>query len=177
MAKGNQPLKCQEAGDCLPDSQTFTSRKVWCHTLRDLQKGVVSHAAWSSAGHTAGWAALPLAVRMSPCSSPPCVPDMKSRQDLSSPSEKWGAVHVCVGPSLIFPVSLWRELCWLPRSLGGLASNGATMASPFFPEFLCSEHWPRVRGDTLLLCDIASQNVAVNCACRRLSLWVLLSES
>lgn len=45
-------------------------------------------------------------------------------------------------------------------------SNGATMASPFFPEFPGSEHWPRVGRDTLLMCDIASQNVAVNCACQ-----------
>lgn len=109
-------LKCQEAGNCLSDSKT----NLHLHTLRDLQKGVVPHAAWSSAGHTAGWAALPLAVRMPPCSSPPCAPDMKRRQDLSSPSEKW-VQYMYVAPSLIFPVSLWRELCWLPRSLGGLA--------------------------------------------------------
>lgn len=98
-------LKCQEAGDCLPDSRTFTSRKVWCHTPHDLQLDT-----------SAGWAALPLAVRMPTCSSLPCAPDMKRRQDLSSPSEKWGAVWVWVH-LFIFPVSLWRELCWVPCSL------------------------------------------------------------
>lgn len=58
--------KCQEAGDCLPESRPFTSRKVWCHEPRDLQLDT-----------SAGWAALPLAVRMPTCSSPPCAPDMK----------------------------------------------------------------------------------------------------
>lgn len=153
-------LKCQEAGNCLSDSKT----NLHLHMLRDLQKGVVPHTAWSSAGHTAGWAALPLAVRMPPCSSPPCAPDMKRRQDLSSPSEKW-VQYMCVGPSLIFPVSLWRVMLVtsLPWRFG---SNGATMASPFFPEFPGSEHWPGVGRDTLLMCDIAPQNVAVNCACQ-----------
>lgn len=82
----------------LPESRPFTSRKVWCHTLGDLQLDT-----------SEGWAALPLAVKMPTCSSPPCAPVMKRQQALSSPSEEWVAVHV----SGCQPV----ELCWLPGSL------------------------------------------------------------
>lgn len=134
------PLKCQEAGDCLPDSRTFTSRKVWCHTPHDLQLDT-----------SAGWAALPLAVRMPTCSSLPCAPDMKRRQDLSSPSEKWGAVHGCGSISLfflsacgvmlgtLFPVEVWALMVppWLlPSSQSSLVLSTG----------------PRL-GDTLLMCD------------------------
>lgn len=131
------PLKCQEAGDCLPDSRTFTSRKVWCHTPHDLQLDT-----------SAGWAALPLAVRMPTCSSLPCAPDMKRRQDLSSPSEKWGAVHGCGSISLFFLSACGESYAGYLVPCGGLGSNGATMAFPFFPEFPGSEHWPKVGGHT-----------------------------
>lgn len=107
---------------------------MWYHTLHDLQLDT-----------SAGWAALPLAVRMPTCSSPPCAPDMKRRQDLSSPRN--GVWYMCVGPALIFPAYRESYAGYL-APCGGLGSNGATMASPFFPEFPGSEHWPRVRGHT-----------------------------
>lgn len=59
------------------------------------------------------------------------------------PSEKWVWVHL-----FIFPVSLGESYAGYLAPCGGLGSNGATMASPFFPEFPGSEHWPRVGGHT-----------------------------
>lgn len=41
-----------------------------------------------------------------------------------------------------------------------LGSNGAAMASPFFPEFPGTEHWPGVGEHTADV--VASQNVAVS---------------
>lgn len=78
MAKGNQPRSANLNLDPSPPERCGAT-----HTLRDLQLDT-----------SKGWAALPLAVRMPTCSSPPCAPDMKRQQALSSPSEKWDAVHV-----------------------------------------------------------------------------------
>lgn len=61
--------------------------------------------------------------------------------------EKWGVVHVC-GSISYFSCQPIESYAGYLTPCGGLGSNGATMASPFFPEFPGSEHWPRVRGHT-----------------------------
>lgn len=160
--QGESTLKCQEAGDCLPDSKTFTSRKVWRHTLPDLQPDT-----------SAGWAALPLAVRMPTCSSPPCAPDVKRRQDLSSPSEKWGAVHVCGSISYfcqpmgcagyLAPLEVWA-LVVPPWLLPSSQSSLALSAGPGL-----GGHTADVRSHPRMRLLIVPTS--------HLSLWVLPSES
>lgn len=50
--------------------------------------------------------------------------------------------------------------------LGKLQNRLNSLMQMPFGFVMGSEHWPGVGRDTLLMCDIAPQNVAVNCACQ-----------